>query len=550
MRSVRVLAGVALTCLLAACAAPGDKTDQTIDDIFARFDRPGSPGCAVGVYRAGEVVLARAFGFADLEHSTPLTPDTIFDIASNSKQFTALALRLLERDALLSLDDDVHRYVPELPDFGMTITLRHLVHNTSGLRDLGDLLEVVGSGIDEPVDREDFLALLARMKTLNFRPGERYMYSNTNFILLALVVERVDGRPFREFLQDEIFVPLGMHETTLRDDPTSLIPRRALAYRPVKGGGYRENFSWGRATGLAGMGFIHSTLHDLARWDANFYTGKVGGEGIAELMYTRGTLDSGGAIAYASGLIVGRQRDLAAVWHGGQGGGSSELMRFPERRLSVAILCNLAYPHADAHDLALRIADHYLDEPRESATSAGTPVATADPAERYAATYWIEEQVRRTTFVAKGHSLAELFDGEEYELKPTGKGRFEDDYEAIVFSPDGQSATGTTLATGETYTLVRLPEWSPTLAESSSYAGVYVSPEFGAALSVQVAENELALEGRSGRRVLEALRPDAFTLAGGLIEFRRDDLGEVDGLLLSSDRLVDLEFLRQDSMNP
>lgn len=545
IRSIRLWPALALACLWVACSTPDRQVDRAMDGLLATFDRSGSPGCAVGVYRAGGVLLARGYGFAKLEHAVPITPDTVFDIASHSKQFTAFAVCLLERDGLLSLDDDVRRHVPELHDFGETITLRHLLHNTSGLRDLGDLLEVVGRGIDQPVDRDDFSMLLQSMRSLNFRPGERYMYSNTNFVLLAWVVERVDGRPFGRFLEEEVFTPLGMDRTTVREDPTAEIPRRASAYRPGNGDGFEANFSWGRATGLAGMGFIHSTVRDLALWDANFYTEKVGGVGIAEQIYTRGTLDTGDTITYASGLIAGRQRKFDAVWHGGRGGGSSELMRFPEERLTVAVLCNLAYPHADAHDLALSVAGVFPEDTLDGSEPSPPAAATTDAPDRYAGVYWVEEQVRRTTFVAGKDSLSEVFEGEAYEMESIGDGRFQDAYESIVFSTDGRSAIGTTLATGETYRLVRVPDWSPTSDETAPYVGTYVSREFGTALSVMPSGSELVLEDQRGRRILEPLRPNAFTSPGRLIEFRHNAFGEVRELLLSTDRLVDLEFVRQ-----
>jgi CubicO group peptidase (beta-lactamase class C family) len=525
--------------------------ESSIDSVFADFDRPVSPGCAVGVFRAGEILFAKGYGQANLEHGVPITPQTVFDIASNSKQFTAFAILLLELKGTLSLDDNVQKYIPDLPDFGTAITVRHLLHNTSGLRDFGDLLELQGLGIDHPVNKLQFMELLKRQLSLNFKPGERFLYSNTNWVLLAQIIERVDGRPFRDFLDQEVFQPLGMQHTQVRDNPMQIIPGRAATYTTLEGGGFRINHSWGLASDLAGMSFIHTTIEDLARWDTNFFKEQVGGRCIAERMVVRGRLNSGENIHYACGLIVGRYRGLKTIYHGGRGGGSSQLIRFPDQRLSVAVLSNQYYTHTDAHGLALQVAELFLGDQLESGSSApaaskgsGEAAVMEKGIERFASQYWVEEQVRRAEFVVRNGKLTEESDGEAYPLEALGNGRFQDEYETIVFSPDGARGEGTTRATGEKYQLVRWPEWNPTSSDLKEYTGDYHSDELDFSWSFHLVDGKLVMrcQGVPNLEVDPAYQ-DAFTLPNRLMVFHRNSDGQINRLLVSTDRVIALEFL-------
>ena len=257
---------------------PGDSVSRWVDSIFAPFASPQSPGCAVGVRQRGSVVLAKGYGMADLEHDTWITPETPFYIASMSKQFTAMSIVLLASDGRLSLDDSIRKWVPEVPSFGTTITLRHLLHHTSGLRDYFTLLAVSGWPSDGQLTTDQFLSLLGRQERLNFAPGDEFLYSNTGYALLSIVVQRASGLSLRDFAARRIFRPLGMTHTEFRDDHTLLIPQRALGYQP-EGSTYRISQP---QFDVVGDGGVYSTVDDLAKWDANFETGRVGGkDGIA-----------------------------------------------------------------------------------------------------------------------------------------------------------------------------------------------------------------------------------------------------------------------------
>ncbi len=260
-----------------------------VDKIFSAFT-PDGPGCAVAVYQNAKIVLAKGYGSANLEYGVPITPTTPFIVGSVSKQFTAAAIALLVEEKRIALTDDVRKYVPELADYGTPITIDHLVHHTSGLRDWWELVGVAGLRYDDTYAVQDVLDMTARQHGLNFTPGERYLYSNTGYIVLGIVVQRVTGKSLREFAADRIFGPLLMADSHYQDDHTQPVRGRAYAYSPSAGGRYTINV-WNND--LVGQGGVMTTVLDLAKWDENFYSGAVGGPGFLQRQLERGKLNAG-----------------------------------------------------------------------------------------------------------------------------------------------------------------------------------------------------------------------------------------------------------------
>lgn len=356
-----------LTCALAvatAVAVQGQALPDVersalagqVDSLFRPWDRDGSPGAAVLVMRDGEVVHARGYGMAHLEHGVAIGTGTVFDIASVSKQFAALAIALLADEGALSLDDDVRRHIPELPDFGPVITIRHLLHHTSGLRDWPGTLRMAGWDFMDVVSYEQILAMAFQQRELNFVPGSDYAYSNTGYNLLAEVVARVTGQSFRDWTRTRLFEPLGMRDTHFHDDWTEIVPGRAESYRPAGGGGFRRVVSNLTAIGSSSL---FTSVDDLSRWVRNFDDPIVGDERLMSRMVQPGVLDSGDPIGYALGLFVDEYRGSRTVSHGGSWAGyRSALLRFPDHRLAVVILGNSSDLNAGA--LAHQIADLYL----------------------------------------------------------------------------------------------------------------------------------------------------------------------------------------------
>jgi CubicO group peptidase (beta-lactamase class C family) len=334
-----------------------DKKTAAVDEVFSDLTKAGSPGCALGVYRDGKIVYANGYGLANLEEDVPITPQSVFDIGSTSKQFTAASILLLEKHGKLSVNDDIRKYIPELSDYGQEITILHLLNHTSGLRDYLTLMELAGINIDSVTTDEDALKMIVRQKALNFVPGSDWLYSNTGFFLLSVIVKRVSGKSLREFAAENIFTPMEMTHTQYRDDHTSLIANRAMAYdAKEKGGGYGLDVSYFEQTG---DGAVHTSVEDLLKWDENFYSGQIGGKDFLAEIQEQGKLNSGKVLEYAKGLFISDYRGLRSVSHGGSWGGyRAELLRFPEQHFSVACLCNLgsASPSNRAH----RVADIYL----------------------------------------------------------------------------------------------------------------------------------------------------------------------------------------------
>src|SRR5467141_1935516 len=359
-RIVGVLLASALVfgnSLAAAENNADDKKTAAVDEVFADLTKAGSPGCALGVYRDGKTIYSKGYGLANLEQNVPITPQSVFDIGSTSKQFTAASILLLEKQGKLSINDDVRKYIPELPEYGQKVTILHLLNHTSGLRDYLTLMDLAGMHIDGVTTDEDALQIISRQKALNFAPGSDWLYSNTGFFLLSVIVKRVSGKTLREFAGENIFVPLEMTHTQYRDDHTSLIANRAMAYdAKEKGGGYRLNVSYFEQTG---DGAVHTSVEDLLKWDENFYSGQIGGKEFLSEIQEQGKLNDGKVLDYAKGLRIADYRGLRTVSHGGSWGGyRAELLRFPEQHFSVACLCNLG--SASPSNRARRVADIYL----------------------------------------------------------------------------------------------------------------------------------------------------------------------------------------------
>jgi len=320
-----------------AAAAPA--WAAKVDALFAEWDKPDSPGCALGVIQDGRLVHARGFGQASLEHSVPITPRTVFDIGSTSKQFTAAAIGLLVQDGKLKVDDEIHDWVPELAPWDELVTLDHMLHHVSGIPDYIGLMMRPGLDTADHTTPKDALDALAKVDQLHFVPGAKFEYSNSNFFLLSLVIERAGKTTFPDFARERIFAPLGMKSTLLMYDHTLVVPHRACGYARHEGGGFEVAMSdWEQL----GDGAVQTSVEDLARWDGNFYSHQVGGDALQAFLHATGTLNDGQPIEYARGLFVDTFQGEKRIRHAGSWAGyRAELMRFPERRTSIVCLFNL-----------------------------------------------------------------------------------------------------------------------------------------------------------------------------------------------------------------
>lgn len=375
---------VACVCLAAAVSnlpaqssrprpAPSlDAKQQAVSALFAAFKTPGAPGCAVSITRDGATLFSAGYGLADIEQGTAITPRTAFYAASVSKQFTAASIGLLVLRGQLSLDANVRDFVPEVPDYGTPITVRHLLHHTSGMRDYLSLQPMAGWPEDMLLTEGDFLALVSRQKRLNFAPGARHLYSNTGYVLLSLIVRKVSGLSLREFATKELFTPLGMTNTAFRDNHTTLVPQRATAYDRLESGGYRA-----RVPGfdVIGDGGLFTTAEDMAKWNPTALDRALNAAGLSAMMVAQGRLVTGDTVNYAMGLQFDTYRGLPIIRHGGTYGGyRAEFSVVPSARMTVALLCNAR--NAGPYALKNRILDVYLGDQLAPAA----PAALAAPA--------------------------------------------------------------------------------------------------------------------------------------------------------------------------
>ncbi|ALN83245.1 serine hydrolase domain-containing protein [Lysobacter antibioticus] len=551
-----------LLALATAHAAPRDAADRaaleaSTDAIFAEWNRRDSPGCGVAVYRDDAIVFQRGYGMANLELGVPIGPHSVFDIGSTSKQFTAASVLLLAQDGKLSLDDDIRKHLPEMPDYGRRITIRQLLQHTSGLRDYIALLILGGAAFDDQATDAQTLEAIARQRALNFPPGSEHLYSNSGYFLAGQIVERVSGRSLPAFAHERIFAPLGMRDTRFRRDHAELVPGRAMAYARAEASAdartrdsattYRlDQPHWDQV----GDGSVHTTTGDLLRWDRNFYDPKVGSAAMFAQMQQAGVLDDGRRIDYGLGLKMGEYRGLATVRHGGAWGGyRAELLRFPQRHLSVATLCNFA--EAQPQRWAERVAELWLGLPpslaQDRATAQRKSVRlTPTQLQQWTGVYrHAESGDLRKIVHADGRLALHHFD-DEFVLRPLGSTEFELGAPSIAtlrFHERNRERprrmTVTANGHGKDYLAVNVAALTP--AELQAYAGRYRCDELGRDYEFKLVDGALRqLDPRFPAVALEPLERDRF--AQGLLSYRfhRGVDGRIEGVSLDAGRVRDL----------
>ena len=536
---------------------PADTIASRVDKLFATWDKPNSPGCALAVIKDGSIVYKRGYGAADLDHDVPISSATVFHVASVSKQFTAFSVLLLAQQGKLSLDDQVRKYITELRDFGTPITIRHLMHHTSGLRDQWNLLIMSGWRLSEDVVRdEDVLDLVSRMKSLNFKPGDEHLYSNTGYTLLAQIVKRVSGQSLREFTEANIFKPLGMSHTFFRDDHAVIVKNQAYAYNAGPGGAFKlsvPNYD------TVGASSLLTTVEDLAKWDQNFYDYRIGGKSIIEQMQVPGVLNGGATIDYAMGLAVGKYKGLKIVEHsGGDAGYRSHLIRFPDQRFSVACLCNVG--SANPSLLAKQVSEVYLTGQLTEAKSqsnqnapAGEVKLTEQQIAAKVGVYWSSNSGDIARITEKDGKLFIAAAGGSSPLSPVAENRFRILARPgeVNFEPPRSGAAQRLILTLEGSPVINyeaVKSVVPTAEQLAEYTGSYYSDEIDSTYRIAVKEGKLTLVRKKFPPLtLQAAFMDGFTSGSllGNIQFTRDQQQRVSGFIASGGRVRNFKFVRQ-----
>jgi CubicO group peptidase (beta-lactamase class C family) len=533
---------LALAVLIAPYLACGQDQSQEVDQIFAAYNKPGTPGCSLGVIRGSRFLYRKSYGEASLELGVPLSPESVFYAGSVSKQFTAASVVLAAEQGLLSLDDDVRKYIPELPDYGHTITLRHMLNQTSGLRDFFDLIYFSGhdaAGFNSP---SEILNLIERQKRLNNVPGAEWVYSNTNYFLLAVVLQRATGKTLAEYAAQNILRPLGMAHTRFYDHASIVVPGRVAAYDPGPNGQFLVD--WSTTYAVVGGGGLMTTVNDLLRWDNNFYTNRLGKGGLVRELETPGILNDGNKIAYGMGLIPGNYRGLPIIEHNGSlFGYRADLLRFPDQKFTVICLCNVS--NADPEEKARQVADIYLKTEMQPDP---IPISAVDrdlldPAP-FAGQYLDPRTHTIYSFTASdGHLRAWGSD-----LRRKNANQFYDLFGDLFTFEGSKGSTKVSLdMNGETYFAgTRLSKVHLDDATLQAFLGDYRSPELGGTIQLSAEHGNLILRnGGNPPLTLTPISKDEFEAGGSfVISFRRDEHGGVSGLSWFEHAARGVEFIR------
>ncbi|HXV62397.1 MAG TPA: serine hydrolase domain-containing protein [Vicinamibacteria bacterium] len=527
---------LALTLSLAATAATAASRDVGVDALFRQWDRKDTPGCALGVIQNGELLYSRAYGMANLEHDVPLSTRSVFRTGSLGKQFTAFAILLAEQQGKLSVDDDVRLYLPELPETERPITIRHLIHHTSGLRDYLTLMELAGFRDEDFYTEQDILDRLSRQENLNFEPGSEYLYSNTGYFLLSQILLRATGSTLAQFAARYLFEPLGMRDTHFHDDFRKIVPGRATGYRPRES---EDGFEIDMTTlNMVGDGGVFTTVEDLVHWDRNFYSGEVGGAELARKRLETGRLDDGRVQTYAYGLTIGSHRGHRTVSHGGAFVGfRSAMIQFPDDRFSVYVLCNLAT--AQPTTLAEQVADIFLElEPEPEPAEVAVEAARFEP---WTGVYFDESTGDLAEIVLKDGAL--YWQEAERKLSAVAPPRFRVASTELTFDPPQMRVER---AGQRPFAYRRVETVTPDVAALARYVGLYHCRELDLVYRIELDDsNQLVLDGRSFRSPMTPVFHDGFRWEQGTLVFSRGVENKLRSFELSAGRARNFVFVRQ-----
>ena len=527
-----------------------EELSKKVDMFLSQWDKNDMPGVAVGVISDGKFVYKRAVGMANLDHDVPNTTTTLFNVASVSKAFTAACIVLLSQQGKLSLDDDIRKHIPEMPQYADTITIRHLLHHISGIREYQALVRFAGLATDSDYDEKFVLKALARQKNISFKPGSKYSYSNSNYVLLGMIVARVSGKSLRAFADENIFKPLGMKNTRFDDNRFEIVKNRAHGYMVGPGNSVRVRST---LDDLVGDGGILTTVEDLYLWDQNFYDPKVGGREMISLLTTPATLNSGEKITYAFGMWNSKYKGIKKVTHSGNVSGfRAQLVSFPDQRFSVIVLSNNSAIIPPT--LVEKLANIYLEgqftetaaKPKVDIASlpAGSPIAEADAA-RYAGIFASAD--KGLTFkmnIKDGKLFHTGLAKSELPVMRTAEGRLvmvegESRYEMIPVVDTKGAVTQMKLprSNGDADTFVRVRAAFDSPEKLEEYTGAYYSEEFDANYRIVRKGNGFAVQlSDNFEAPLTPAYEDVFTTANGQINlmFKRDAKGKISGFVFNS----------------
>ncbi len=549
MKNYFIVLSIIISC--AGCAQ--ETPDKQMDDLISGMIKTGSAGVTVAVEKDGKILFSKGYGSANPEYDIPNTSKTIFHVASVSKQFTAFAIALLADQGKISLDDDIRKYLPELHDFGQRITIKQLVHHTSGLRDQWNLLALAGWRLDDVITRNQVLRLISHQNELNFNPGDEMSYCNTGYTLMGEIVSRVSGKSFAEWCKDNIFEPLDMNNTMFYDDHEKIVKNRAYSFNDSPEGLKKSVLSYANA----GATSLFTTAEDLTKWSNNFYTMKVGNEAVMKQMEERAVLNKGDTLSYAFGQDISKYKGLNAIAHsGGDAGYRSFLLRFPEHKFSIVVLSNLG--SFNPAGLAYKIADIYLKEylkdDNKKSVEKPSEASRIEVGESLLKSYEGQYQLSPEMIVAikleKGKLMAHASGQSPVALVASSDSEFliEGTDMKIAFNKAvGDSVNQFTFYQGgQTMTAPRIMPFDPKSIDLKAYTGAYYSPELQTSYNLELKGDTLiANHIRHEPCVMTPITGDVFATDAWFmskIEFIRNNKLEITGFKASSGRVRNVKF--------
>ena len=527
-----------------------------IDNIFSDWNKSDVPGGAVGIIKEGQLIYAKGYGMGDLEHNIAITPTSVFYIASVSKQFVTFSILLLEEQGKLNLDDPIQKFLPDFPTYGTSLTIRHFIHHTSGVRDYLTLMALKGRSYLDEIEEEELYELIKRQKVLNFSPGEEYSYSNSCYFMLAMIVEKAAEKSLREFAEKNIFAPLGMKHTFFYDDNTELIKNRVFSYEKSEDKNRFNNLIM--RFDLVGSGGVYSNIEDLYLWDQNFYHNKLGkgGQAIIEKMQEEGLMNNGERSGYAFALINGIYKGLKTVSHSGSlAGYRAQLMRFPEQHFSVIVLANRgdANPTSKSYKVAdLLLKEKLIIEPKKEKVEANELNASTERTEfslkQLTGQYEIESGViLELSLKSDNLHVVQNWNKSAYTIQNTVGNTFEIPGNASVqftFSEleDELTQIMTIFQDGNKTICKRKKEIDLGEINLEAYTGNYYSGEIDVTYRFFLEEETLKVKIANNEPMdLSVNDSDEFLGEFTIIRFQRED-GIINGFELDAGRVKNLKF--------
>ena len=520
-----------------------DSTAAKVDQLFSKWNNKTTPGCVAGVIRGDQLVYARGFGLANLEDSTINTPSSIYYMCSVSKQFAGYAIALLANQGNVNLDEDMRTYLPWMSDFsGKKITVRNLLNHTSGIRDDIGLSQFFGLGTDGMLTQDLALRILKKQRTLNFSPGEKFSYSNSNYVLLAEIVKKVSGKSFRSFVDSAIFKPLGMTASAFIDDHSEVIKNRAASYQMDQG--IYHNAVQNVYT--LGDGGLFTNIEDMAKWVSNFYQPKAGTANDITLMTTPGKLSDGKSITYAMGIDVNVHRGHKRFIHnGGLAGYRTVIAIYPELKTGFLVFGNAGdgEVYNKINQLAeLFIPDQSIKE-NQSAIRNDQVIVLKDSMEMKK---WVGNYIAVNGYkVNISYKSGKLYANNNSELAPEAAGLFHMTARPSVkykFSIDPKTsqaqASLSSPVLAKNIGMLRIPDALLSKAMLQGYVGNYVSDELECAFKIEEKENSLWMSNKGNDPVrITPAGPDHLFMEGGLLNhvlIKRDAKGRITGFEFNS----------------